>query len=466
MANRRRGLRVPWAASRAVALTGLPLRLGGAVIIIEDFLSIGTIKSIPRVMPKIGFAGPLLFPSREVRIMTITVRRNVKLALCALVMMTWVGQALGQGISVTGVGPVNRSMGGAGTAAPLDAIGALHWNPGSITQLECSEVSFGIEGLLADISLSSTVGGATSSTSGEAGVALIPAVGWVQHVEGTPVTIGLGLYGIGGFRNNMPRDAGNPVLAAGPLFADAEIMQVAPTVAVQLSERISVGVAPTITAARIMFDPLGPSVITPTADLGSGNRVHWGGGIQAGVAYQGDCWRSGLSIKSTQWMEDFRFFTPSGVVRFDLDYPLIVSGGLAYYGLERWVFAADVRYFDYANTAGFQELGWRSVAAGAIGAQWQYNDCWTFRAGYNFNQNPIQGEDAFTNIANPLIQEQNLAAGASCHLTETVDLTLAYVYLVNSEVSGSLPSPPFGAADTLAHEISGHSLALGARIRY
>ena len=29
------------------------------------------------------------------------------------------------------VGPVNQSMGGAGTAMPLDAMGALHWNPAS-----------------------------------------------------------------------------------------------------------------------------------------------------------------------------------------------------------------------------------------------------------------------------------------------------------------------------------------------
>jgi len=353
-------------------------------------------------------------------------------------------------------------MGGAGTAAPLDAIGALHWNPGSISKLPRNEVSFGIEGLLADISLTSNIGGNSATTSGEAGVALIPSVGWVHHVKDTSVTLGLGLYGIAGFRNNMPADPNNPLLAAGPVFADAEIMQVAPTMSIALNDRISVGVSPTLSAARTMFNPLGPSVISPAAGPGSGNRVHWGAGVQAGVHYDGDCWQSGLSIKSPQWFEEFRFFTPTGVVTFDLDYPMIISGGVAYRGFNRWVIAADVRYFDYENTAGFSDLGWRSTFAGAIGAQYRCNDLWTVRAGYNFNQNPIQSEDALANLANPLIQEQNIAAGASCKLTCQVELTIAYVYLVQNDVTGPLP----GGVDTLTHEISAHSLATGLRVQY
>ncbi|GAA4434800.1 outer membrane protein transport protein [Bremerella cremea] len=388
-------------------------------------------------------------------------------SVAAFLILTSITTASAQGIAVTGVGPVNRSMGGAGTAAPLDAIGALHWNPASISYLEHDEVSFGMEGLLADIELSSTVGGSTHTTNGEAGVAVIPSVGWVDHLEGTPITIGMGVYGIGGFRNNMPMDASNPLLASGPVFADAEIMQIAPTISMQLGERWSVGIAPTITAARMMFDPLGPSAITPTATAGSGNRVHWGGGIQGGVYYASpNCWRAGFTVKSPQWFEEFRFFTSSGVVGFDLDYPLILSGGLAYYGWERWVFAADVRYFDYANTAGFKDLGWQSVFAGAIGAQYQLTDLWKLRAGYNFNQNPIGSEDVFTNIASPLIQTHNIALGAGCLLTDNVELNLAYVYLVNSEVSGPLPSPPFGANDTMSHRINAHSLLLGVQIRY
>ena len=86
------------------------------------------------------------------------------LAFLALVVFTN-ASVMGQGMSVTGVGPVNRGMAGAGTAAPLDAIGALHWNPASISYLEKSEVSFGMEGLLADVSLTSDVAGLGTNTN-------------------------------------------------------------------------------------------------------------------------------------------------------------------------------------------------------------------------------------------------------------------------------------------------------------
>ena len=50
--------------------------------------------------------------------------------IALLIVLIAAANASGQGITVTGVGAVNRSMGGAGTAAPLEAIGAIHWNPG------------------------------------------------------------------------------------------------------------------------------------------------------------------------------------------------------------------------------------------------------------------------------------------------------------------------------------------------
>jgi len=387
-------------------------------------------------------------------------------ALLGLLFVLATQQAYGQGIAVTGVGPVNRSMGGACTAAPLESLGALNWNPGSISGLIDNEVSFGAELLLANITLSSSVGGSSGSTDGESGVAVIPAVGWVHHLEESPISIGFGMYGIGGFRNNMPADPSNPILASGPIFADAELMQIAPTISYQLTERLSVGAAPTITLARMMFDPLGPSVITPTPTPGSGNREHWGGGFQVGAYYTGENnWNFGCSLKSPQWFETFRFFTPSGVTKFNLDYPLTVSLGTAYTGFERWVIAADVRYFDYGNAPGFRALGWNSVFAGAIGAQYQASDRWKLRMGYNFNENPIGTNAVALNIADPLIQTHNIATGCSYAFTPNVDINLAYVYLVNNKVTGPL-LPPFAPSDTISNEIAAHSLALGVTVRY
>jgi len=370
-----------------------------------------------------------------------------------------------QGIAVTGVGPVNRSMGGAGTAAPLDAIGALHWNPGSISGLPSNEVSFGMELLLADIGLSSNLGVDVSS---EAGVSPIPSIGWVHHMDDSPMSIGLGIYGIGGFKNNQPANAlfGPPTGGLGPGFASAEILQIAPTLSFALSDYLSVGFAPTITTATLILDPLGPSVVTPAPTPGQGNRMHWGGGFQVGVYYIGENnVHVGFTYKSTQWIEDFRFFTPGGTVTFDLDYPAILSLGLAYTGIENWTFAADARYFNYENTDGFAQLGWSNIFAGAIGAQRRVNDRLHLRFGYNFNQNPISAGDVTANILSPLIQEQNVATGASYRFARNVDLNLAYVYLVKNSLTGP-GTPPLPPGSTLTHQLEAHSLIMGVTVRY
>jgi long-chain fatty acid transport protein len=396
-----------------------------------------------------------------------------RVCVCAVLILTAIAPASplhAQGIALTGVGPVNRAMGGAGTAAPLDAIGALHWNPGSIGALS-NEIGFGTELLKADVRLSSTIGGSSGSTNGDAGWVAIPSIGWVHHLDGTPITMGLGVYGVAGFKNNLPRDPSNPLLSGapllGPAYASAEVLQIAPTLSYQLTDNFSVGLAPTITTVTVNFDPVGPSVITPAPTPGQGNRMGWGGGFQAGAYYRGDNGiNAGATFKSKQWIENMNFFTPSGTVNWNLDYPMIISLGLSYTGMENWVFAIDGRYFDYAHTPGFQDFGWRSVFAGAVGAQYRMTDRLTARLGYNFNQNPIQSGSVARNLLDPLIQDQNVATGCSYRFTDHVDFNLAYVYLIKNSVSGPLPPGVFGPGAKASNQLQAHSAIMGISVRY
>jgi long-chain fatty acid transport protein len=153
-----------------------------------------------------------------------------------------------QGIALSGVGPVNRAMGGAATAAPIDALGAIQWNPASIGGLADSEVAFGLELLLPTETLSSSIQpGAlghgfppvllAGSTLGEPGASPIPTAALVQKIADSPWTLGFGMFGIGGFRVNYPSSLTNPVLMPPPpsgvglghVFADAQFLQIVPT---------------------------------------------------------------------------------------------------------------------------------------------------------------------------------------------------------------------------------------------
>ena len=108
-------------------------------------------------------------------------------------------------------------MAGAATAAPIDAAGALHWNPASISGLESSEVSFGLGLTLPTSSVSSRVaaspfGPLSGVDESEPGVSPVPHIAFVELLEGTALSYGIGVSAVGGFRINYPGSTSDPVL--------------------------------------------------------------------------------------------------------------------------------------------------------------------------------------------------------------------------------------------------------------
>ena len=438
------------------------------------------------------------------------------IVLAAVLVTLSAAQAVhAQGIALSGVGPVNRAMGGASTAAPIDAAGAIHWNPASISGMKRSEMAFGMELLLPTERISSSIeagalGGGfppvrlAGSNRGEPGVAPIPTVALVHKSEDSYWTYGLGVFGIAGFRVNYPSSATNPVLmpqnnapggfgGLGRTRAEAEYLQIAPTASLALTERLSVGFAPTVTLALLSADPLvfaapddadGSGV--PTYPPAGGTRRHWGAGFQVGVFYiLDDSWRLGFSLKSPQWFESFRCKTEDelGAPRsasVDFDYPMILSLGTAYRGGRDWLLACDVRYFDYRNTDGFGDpaafaadgrvigLGWRSVFSIHTGLQYRASDRLHLRLGYQYNDNPIRAGDTFFNSATPLIIQHVVSTGLSWSLTDSLSLSLAYLHGFENRSVGPIVAPGVGglAGTSVTTETSADALNLGLTVQY
>ena len=125
--------------------------------------------------------------------------RPSRLGLLLIASMTLLGpfaaSARAQyGLALSGVGPINFSMGGAATAAPLDSAGALYWNPATITGVK-NEMEVGIGFLVPRTTITSRVnagalgfGQPTSlqsgNTGGNNGVFILPTFGMVY----TPAT--------------------------------------------------------------------------------------------------------------------------------------------------------------------------------------------------------------------------------------------------------------------------------------
>lgn len=419
------------------------------------------------------------------------VRSGSILAVAVLVLTAAAGTVMAQGVALRSVGPINQSVAGVATAMPIDSVGAIHWNPATISGLPASDVSFGFDLILPSTELSSSAFGTEGTTEGEPGVSPVPSMAFVRKSPDSPWSCGLGVFGIGGFRANYPASLTNPILMPQPLglgrvSAEVDILQIVPTVSYELTERLSIGVAPTITMAKLVASPLflGPADQFIYSD-GVGTRYIWGGGVQAGLYYVTESrWHFGAAVASPQWMEPFRYHS-TGVlgdprlVEFHMDYPLVASLGAAYSGFDRWVIGCDVRYFDYANTAGFggggfgadgslAGLDWNNVIAVAVGVQRQVGERLFLRGGYCFNENPIGSGASSFNVASPLVIQHTVHVGLSWGFADNWLFSVAYAHAFENSVTGPITHPILGVLpdSSVTSTASAHALSIGVSKRF
>ncbi len=387
------------------------------------------------------------------------------------------------GTILSGTGPVNRSMAGASTAAPLDAAGALFWNPATMSGLERSELEASAELFFPHTQVTTSVSagalgpgvpsvGMAGRTDSDAGAFPLPTIGLAYRPDDSRLTFGLGIYALAGFGVDYAGSHSNPVLTApppngigfGPVYSNFQVLQIHPAVSYQITDRLSVGGGPAVDLATLQ---VAPAIFAAPDDAnadgfftyppGTHSQETWGGGFDVGAFYRADAWAVGASFKSPQWFDTFRYNSADELGRprqltFDLDLPLIVSVGASYTGLDRWVFAADARYLDYADVHGFGEegfapdgavrgVGWRSIFAVATGVQYQLTDTASLRLGYSWNQNPVPAGQSFINTVSPLLVEHMISAGASWKVTEDFTLSVAYLHAFENSIEGPLLTP-------------------------
>lgn len=371
-----------------------------------------------------------------------------------------------QGIVLPGAGPVNRSMSGVATATPLDAAGAMLWNPGTISALNSSEILFGVEFIDSNTNLASSVGPFSGSTDSNSGIKTLPTVALVWKPTDSDWTFGLGALGIGGFGVDYAASTTNPVLfpqpnGTGALYSRLSILQIVPTASYQLTDKFSIGFSPTATIADLQLDPFFAAPPGPDGYPSAVNsRNFWGLGFQVGAYLKTDAfWNFGFSYKSPQWFETFEFNTTTGTpavpqtLSVDTQFPAIYSLGTSYTGFERWIFGFDMRYIDYASTGVFGDpigytpqgaatgLGWKSVFSFANALQYQWSKSVSLRAGYMYNQNPIPEEATSANIQSSALYTNSMSLGGSMNITRNMVAHAAWVHSFELSSTGQLLTP-------------------------
>jgi long-chain fatty acid transport protein len=286
---------------------------------------------------------------------------------------------------------------------------------------------------------------------------------------------------VGGASSLYPQDfnptnpsSSNLILADHGRSATVMVLQVTPTVSVQLTERMSIGVAPIIDLASLNINPmsLNRHLATPLDTYGT--KYVWGGGFQIGTFYDfQNHWKVGFMFKSPIWAEKLYFtgtyYDNNGIpnpdsATFQLNLPMTLSAGISYDGFRDTIIGMDVRYIDYSTAAGLDKglegnvvkgLDWESVFSINVGLERKINNRIKGRLGYCWNENPIPSRSSALCVSAPMITQHVFSCGFSYTFAKDLELSAAYCHAFRAKLSGEM------AGMTVTNVLSADSLFAG-----
>jgi long-chain fatty acid transport protein len=338
------------------------------------------------------------------------------------------------GMRVIGVGPVQRSMGGASTALPLDSAVSLT-NPAALIELDrrldISATFFDPHVRYRAYSAGGMVTKNNTFINSDMSPCYIPAVGVTLPVN-KAATFGLGTYGVCGMGVKYPSNLYNNVT-----YTKYHYMKLTPAMAYRLNEKSSVGAAFNLGYAMMEFNAGSP------AEKPHNDGDALGLGFTIGTLYQfNDTIALGLAYESKQSFSDFEFSTSSGTDKLRLNQPQSLTVGLAVKPAKRLRMAFDVEWIDWPQTVGKNMPRYTKNSSGAtpwnmnwdeqliykLGFEYDLNKSAKVRFGYNYARNPLDSSRAFENISFPAIAEHHITGGLAIQLNDKKILNIGAMY--------------------------------------
>ena len=417
-----------------------------------------------------------------------------------------------------GYGMKAKGMGGASTAvAGQDAFGGAN-NPATMA-FAGNRFDAGID-LFSPWREASRSGGTLFGLDGSAksdsNYFGIPEVAFNYMVRPN-LALGITVYGNGGMNTDYPTGqipgasvcaAFNPGHASYNLLCgntalgvDLSQLIIAPTIAWQFVPNHSIGLSPLF--AYQQFDAYGLQAFdNPLLSTNSGSVTNRGKDSSTGwgarIGYYGQFTPQiavGAAYATKMSMDEFGVYKGLFAEQGGFDIPSHWSLGVAIRPTPQWLIALDYEQINYSDVkavnnsssnilgclmgntenclggsdgAGF---GWRDVDVFRLGVQYQLNANWTLRGGYNYSSNPIKPEDVTFNILAPGVVQHHLTAGATYAWQNRHEITGAFMYAFNNDVTGpSLFNPilgMFGAPGAnMQEKIEMYQWSLGIQYSY
>ena len=282
--------------------------------------------------------------------------------------------------------PASGGMGGTSVARPQDMLSGINANPATLTQYRGTQFTIAGSFLGSTFDLEQTGAapaiGVTpfSAKSGTPGT-VVPNIGVSQELTayGLPMTVGIALIGTAGAGTsflNQPESNGTSSYLL--------MLDFAPSVAIKLTDRLSVGTTMFIGDGYLSGPFVGISTMTNAFALRAG----------LGASYDltddttlGFYWKSPQRFKFRDEVILFNETVPRDVI---LGLPDEIGLGIANTSLfnGRLLLAADVLYLQWRTADLFQDI-YRNQWVMQLGSQYRVSQRVRLRAGYAPAQNPI-----------------------------------------------------------------------------
>ncbi len=289
------------------------------------------------------------------------------------------------GTLLWGPGTISAEMGGTGTAFPQDSIMATLRNPAGLSAFDRPVVDFDFTYLrhnsTAERKNPAFLGGPWECDSSERNYPFFAAgiaypLKNSDLLKGIPISFGFSFGVTSGAGTDWKR---NPI----GTFSLYEIITLAPCVSYKWHD-LSFGAGP-----RINFG---------VASLQHAHRVKSGWGYQLGVTYSKPTWSAGVSYISAvkiKYPHILDYDLDGELDPLDMEEPRQVYFGVSYRGLKKWIFNLEGRWINYGDTDLFGDIDWQDIWGVAVGVQYDVLPYLHLRAGYLYNENPVEEHEGY-----------------------------------------------------------------------
>jgi long-chain fatty acid transport protein len=359
-----------------------------------------------------------------------------------------------------GYGIKAKGMGGAGVALAQDGFAGAN-NPAQ-SAFAGNRYDVGVDLFMPEREMTRSAPMVGSSKSG-AEYFLIPEFGYNTSLS-NGMSAGVSVYGNGGMNTTYPvtpttcssGPTDNVLCGLGELGVDLMQLIIAPTLAFKLNEQHAFGISPLLVYQTFkaeglhMFSQMSSDQNKLTnqgrdSSTGLGVRLGYMGNINDKVSL-------GVSYAPKIDMSRFKKYQGLFAEQGDFDIPANYTVGLAFKATPSLLLAMDYQFIEYSGVKAISNpmaspgqlgadngkgFGWSDIGVIKLGVQWQANEAWTLRAGYNKGENPVKAANVTFNILAPGVVEEHLTLGATMKLDAASEVTASYMHALSNSVTGN-----------------------------